>query len=322
MSMPPKQPIEEDIQRQLPNSSEIFFDHVGHFVHDPVAASEALRRVGFLTTPISVQVNPDESGGESPTGTGNITALFRRGYIEALFKTAETPLGRELDAAIARYPGVHLAAFSVQDAPAAHHRLATSGFRVRPLVRMQRPVSTEMGRDIAAFTVVRVEPGVMVEGRIQILTHHTEAAVWQSRWLDHPNGTTGLVDLVITTTEPAEAAMRYSRFFDRPAAENAAGHVIRLDRGRIQFVTPETLIQFAPGLVVPSLPFIGLYAVAVQSIDLLAHHLSSNGVVFACHADSILVRFPEEVGIGAWIFAERASDLPWRQTLKPFGRSR
>jgi hypothetical protein len=311
--MLPKQPFEaEDSQRQLPDDNEIFLDHVGHFIRDPDAASKALRRVGFSTTPVSIQVNTDGAGGESPTGTGNITAMLRRGYIEALFKTAETPLGRELDAAIARYSGVHLAAFSVRDASAAHRRLKTAGFRVRPLVRMQRPVATEGGKDIAAFTVVRVEPDVMAEGRIQILTHHTEATVWQPRWLNHPNGATGLVDLVITTAQPGEAATRYARFLDRPAATNAAGHVVRLDRGRIQFVTLETLMQFAPGLVVPSLPFIGLYAVAVESMDLLERHLRSNDVVFVRRAGSILVRFPEEVGTGAWIFVERTSDLPWR----------
>ena len=210
-----------DIPRQLPDNDEIFLDHIGHFIRDPDAASKALRRVGFATTPISIQVDPDGAGGESPTGTGNVTAMFRRGYIEVLFKTAETPLGRELDAAIARYCGVHLAAFSVRDAAAAHRRLETAGFRVRPLVRMQRPVATEGGGYRRLHGRAR-RPGVMAEGRIQILAHHTEATVWQPRWLDHPNGATGLVDLVITTAEPGEAAMRYSRFLDRPAADNAA----------------------------------------------------------------------------------------------------
>jgi Glyoxalase-like domain len=304
--------VSDGSERQLPDDDELFLDHVGHFIRDPDAAGQALRRVGFSPTPISIQFSPDAAGGESPTGTGNITAMLRRGYVEALFKSADTPLGRELDAAIARYSGVHLAAFSVRDAAAAHRRLDAAGFRVRPLVHMQRPVATEKGKDVAAFTVVRVERGAMAEGRIQILNHRTEAAVWQPRWLDHPNGATGLIDLVIATAEPAEAAMRFARFLDRPAAENAAGHVVRLDRGRIQFVTPEMLTQFAPGLKIPSLPFIGLYAVAVRSLARLAQHLSSNGVAFARHADLILVHFPEEVGIGAWIFVERPSDLPWR----------
>src|SRR5262249_20331059 len=68
--------------------------------------------------------------------------MFTRGYIEVLFKTADTPLSRELEVARARYPGVHLAAFTVADAAAAHGRLAERGFRVRPLVHMQRPVET------------------------------------------------------------------------------------------------------------------------------------------------------------------------------------
>ena len=95
---------------------------------------------------------------------------------------------------------------------AAHRRLESSGFRVRPIAHMQRPVDTEAGPDTAKFTVTRVERGEMAEGRIQILTHHTEAAVWQPRWLSHPNGATGLIDVVIATADIEEAAGRFSRF--------------------------------------------------------------------------------------------------------------
>src|SRR2546423_3742087 len=95
--------------RQLPLADEIFLDHVGHFVRDAEAASLALARAGFAPTPQSVQSNPDGS----PTGTGNVTAMFSRGYVEVLFKTADTPLGREFDLALAGHAGVHLAAFSV-----------------------------------------------------------------------------------------------------------------------------------------------------------------------------------------------------------------
>lgn len=306
-------PSEEEIDRQLPTGEEIFLDHVGHFVRNAEAASRALQRVGFTPTPVSIQVNSDGSGGKSPTGTGNVTAMFNRGYIEALFKTADTPLGRELDAAIARYPGVHLAAFSVSDAAAAHRRLEASGFRVRPLVRMERPVENKEGRDLAAFTVARVEPGEMAEGRIQILTHHTESAVWQPRRLVHPNGATGLVDLVITTTTLAQTANRYALFLGRPATRNSAGCGISLNRGRVQIVTPATLAQLAPELAVPSLPFIGLYAVAVKSLEGLDRHLAGNGVELMRQAGSILVQFPHELGIGAWMFVERPANLPWRR---------
>lgn len=304
--------MRHEIDRQLPLRDEIFLDHVGHFVRDSSAAAQALRRMGFFPTPVSVQVNPAPGGGETPTGTANITAMFRRGYVEALFKTADTPLGREVESAIARYPGVHLAAFSVSDAAAAHRRLKASGFRVRPLVAMSRPVATVAGPDVAAFTVARVEPGEMAEGRIQILTHRTEQTVWQPRWIDHPNGAWGLTDLLVATADVDEAATRFSRFLARPVSENHWGRAVKLDRGCVQMVTPETLNDIAPGIEAPSLPFIALYAVAVKSLDILKQHLQHGRAEFWRWSESIIARFPDELGTGAWLFVEKPTVLPWR----------
>src|ERR1700752_4095130 len=77
------QEARRDADRQLPLAGEIFLDHVAHFVRDPEAASRALERVGFAPTHLSVQINPDPAGGKpQPTGTGNVTAMFSRGYIE------------------------------------------------------------------------------------------------------------------------------------------------------------------------------------------------------------------------------------------------
>src|SRR5215813_5879660 len=80
--------MRSDVDRQLPRAGEIFLDHLAHFVPDAEAASRALARAGFAPTPISVQVNPDPDGAPRPTGTGNVTAMFARGYIEILFKTS------------------------------------------------------------------------------------------------------------------------------------------------------------------------------------------------------------------------------------------
>src|SRR5215813_3031941 len=103
------QATKSQVDRQLPVGGEIFLDHDGHFVPDPEAASRALMRAGFAPAPLSVQVNPDPAGGPPQlTGTGNVTAMFTRGYIEVLFKTSDTPLAREFEAGLARHPGVHL----------------------------------------------------------------------------------------------------------------------------------------------------------------------------------------------------------------------
>jgi glyoxalase-like protein len=302
----------DETSRQLPLGEEIFLDHVGHFARDPEAASVALKSAGFAPTPRSVQVNPDGKGGVVLTGTGNVTSMFRQGYIEVLYKTADTALGRELDGAISRYAGVHLAAFSVADAAGAHRRLESSGFHVRPVAHMQRPVETEAGPDIAKFTVTRVESGEMAEGRIQILTHHTEAAVWQPRWLSHPNGATGLIDVVIATADVEEAAGRFARFLGRPVTDGAIGKSIHLDRGCVQLATAEMFSRLTPDIAIPSLPFIGLYAIAVRSIPVLCGCLRQGGVAFTEHDGCIKARFPSALGVGAWVFAETPEHLPWR----------
>lgn len=305
-----------EIDRQIPVGKEIFLDHVGHFVTDPDAATEALLRAGFAVTPRSVQVNPDAEGGVHLTGTSNVTSMFRRGYIEVLYKTADTALGRELDVAITRYLGVHLVAFSVSEAAAAHQRLESSGFRMRPLVTMERPVMTEAGPNVAKFSVARVEPGQMAEGRIQILTHHTERAVWQPRWQSHPNGVVGLIDVVIATVNLDEAADRFSRFLGRPAINNAAGKSIPLDRGGVQLATPKMFSRLAPEIRIPSLPFIGLYAVSVTSISVVCDALQRGAVPFVQTDERVFACFPSALGTGAWLFVVNPECLPWRLDRK------
>jgi Glyoxalase-like domain len=297
-----------EVDRRLPRGDEIFLDHVGHFVRDAEAARRALARAGFAPTPPSVQANPDGS----PTGTGNVTAMLERGYIEVLFKTADMPLGRELDAAMQRYAGIHLAAFAVADAAKAHRRLAAAGFRTRPLAEMQRPVDTPAGPATAAFTVARVEPGEMAEGRIQILTHRTEQAVWQPRWLAHPNGARGLLDVVTVVRDLDEAAERFQRFTARTATANQFGRAMQLDRGCVQLVTANTLKEIAD-ISLPSLPFIAAYGVAATSLDVVEEKLREGGLAFQRHGDAVRASFPEDLGSGAWLFVENAANLPWRR---------
>jgi hypothetical protein len=41
----------------------------------------------------------------------------------------------------------------------------------------------------------------MAEGRMQMLTHRTEAMVWQPRWLSHPNGALALASVMIAVSD-------------------------------------------------------------------------------------------------------------------------
>ncbi|TMJ29894.1 MAG: VOC family protein [Alphaproteobacteria bacterium] len=291
--------------RQLPLGEEIFLDHIGHFVPDMEAATRALARAGFAPTPVSIQVNPDPGGGAPRlTGTGNVTAMLAQGYLEVLFKTADTPLVAELEAESARYPGMHLVAFAAADAAAAHARLAAAGFRVRALVKMQRPVDVEGAPGTAAFTPARVEPGEMPEGRIQILTHHTERAVWQPRWLSHPNGALALTRVVIAVADVEEAAQRFGRFTGRMARPSPFGRSIELDRGHLDLVSVDGFQQMLPEISLPSIPFMGACEIRVASLAALRDRLRQARLETFERPQSLVVRFPAEIGDGAWLFKE------------------
>ncbi len=303
----------DDVDRRLPAGDEIFLDHVGHFVRDGEAASRALKRCGFAPTPMSIQRNPDPAGGAVPTGTSNVTAMLSRGYLEVLFKTSDTPLSRELDTAVSRHAGVHLAAFAVADAAKAHRRLATDGFHVRDLVRMDRLVETESGVAKAAFTIARVAPEAMPEGRIQMLTHHSEQAVWQERWLEHPNSATALIDVVIAVADVGEAAQRFARFTGRAPTPTPGGALLRLDRGGVYLVTHDRATDRLPEVPLTTLPFILGYAMRVESLAAAETAVDHAELEWRAIDDGIVAGFPAELGEGAWFFVEHAAALPWRR---------
>jgi hypothetical protein len=315
MTVTPRTTLPAASRRQLPLGEEIFLDHVGHFVRDAQAASRALRRAGFAPTPVSIQADKDPSTGRlAPTGLGNITAMFSRGYMEVLFKNSDTPLAGEFEAVLARRAGLHLAALSVADAAAARERLAAAGFAVRDLVRMQRPVEIETGPGgLAAFTIARVKPMTMPEGRIQILTHHTEQTVWQPRWLSHPNSVCDLIDVVIAVGDVEEAAARFARFTGRSAIFTPGGALIRLDRGGIYLVSHDRATEKLPEVPVTSLPLMIGYALGVESLAAAEAAVDGADLEWRALEDGIVATFPTELGEGAWFFVERPECLPWRR---------
>jgi hypothetical protein len=191
--------------------------------------------------------------------------------------------------------------------------LAGTGFAVRDLVHMQRPVDTEKGPDIAAFTIARVKPMVMLEGRIQILTHHTEHAVWQPRWLSHPNSVCDLIDAVIAVGDVDEAAARFARFTGRAAAFTPGGALIRLDRGGIYLVSHDRATEKLPEVSVTALPFMLGYALGVESLAAAEAAVDGAGLEWRAFEEGIVATFPAELGEGAWFFVEQPEDLPWRR---------
>ena len=255
----PAAPLPAVARAQLPAPGELNLDHVAHFVPDPEAARKALERLGFTVTPFSEQQHRTEADAPlTPAGTGNRCVMFRRGYVEFLSPIADTPLAAQLNAAIARYVGVHLVAFGTQTPEDDHARLAEAGFDPLHPVALQRQIGTPEGEDTARFTVVRVPPGTMPEGRIQFCCHRTPELVWQSRWLTHRNRAVGLRSVILCVEDPDEAAGRYRRFTGLAAERDERGWRLPTARGSILIRGPEATEQ-ALGVKPPALPWIAGY---------------------------------------------------------------
>lgn len=286
---------------QLPGPGAVFLDHVAHFVPEMEAAAAALARVGFRLTPFTAQTNR-ENGTAVPAGTGNRCAMLRRGYVEILAATAETPLAAQLRDRLARHVGLHLAAFSSADAAAEHRRLAAAGFPVLPLVDMRRPVADEGGEIAEArFTIARIAAGVMPEGRTQFLTHHTPDLVWRRGDLDHPNGARAFLGVWIAAADPEEAAARFSRFTGRPARADGGTRRIELERGFLAVARPERLdaeFGIAPG---PPLPYFAAAEIAVGSLDRLRAALDAGSLAYRAIPAGVALSLPAAVG-GTMLF--------------------
>jgi hypothetical protein len=281
--------------RQVPREGEVFLDHVAHFVPALEPAAAALAACGFRLTPFAAQQNRVD-GKPIPAGTANCCAMLRCGYVELLAATADTPLSRQLEERLRHHVGLHLAAFSSADAAAEHRRLAAAGFAVQPLVDMRRPAAGASDAAEARFTIARIAPDIMPEGRIQFLTHRTPELVWPRPYLGHPNGAQALAALWIAADDIGEAAARFARFTGRPAQRDGDAASIPLDRGVLRFASPaflERQFGIARG---PQPPYIALYEIAVASLGPLHRVLDAAGVTARPAEDGFAVALPPAVG--------------------------
>lgn len=241
------------------SSRSITVDHIAHFVPGPDAASAALTDLGFTLTPFSEQSHrPDADGPLVPAGTGNRCVMLQQGYLEFLTPLHDTPNAQQLRTAIARYTGVHLIAFGTDAPHEDYARLKHEGFTPLAPLPLQREAQTPNGTATARFTVVRVPPPVMAEGRIQFCQHHTPDVVWQPRWLTHANHAVALAGVLLCVADAAATAQRYARFTGLPV--HRLDQAWRLDtaRGYVLIADAEP-VQRVLGVTAPALPWIAGY---------------------------------------------------------------
>lgn len=298
------------VASQNPPPGKLNIDHVAHFVAHIDAASAALEQAGFTLTPFSAQSHRLEPGGPLvPAGSGNRCVMLHEGYLEFLTPTADTAIASQLRAAIRRYTGVHLVALGTSAPQADHARLEKHGFAPLPPVALQREIGTDSGNQTARFTVVRVPPGTMAEGRIQFCQQHTPQWLWQTRWMQHANSARGLAAVILCVADPQEAAQRYARYTGLLA--QVAGSQWRIDtqRGALLFVAPAAVERHL-GITPPGVPWIAGYVLTSDDIAATRTRISAaQCTVRDLEARRLLLEWPGAVG-GIVVFQPAAAPLP------------
>jgi hypothetical protein len=295
---------------QPPSPGKLNIDHVAHFVPHIDAASAALEQAGFTLTPFSEQSHRLEPGGPlTPAGAGNRCVMLREGYLEFLTPTGDTAIAQQLRNSIQRYTGLHLIALGTVAPDVDHARLTKNGFSPLPPVALQREIGTADGHGTARFTVVRVPPGTMAEGRIQYCQQHTPELLWQARWLEHRNHARGLAAVILCVADPQEAAQRYARYTGLLAQVSGTQWRIDTQRGALLFVTPAA-VEKKFGITAPALPWIAGYV--LTSDNLLATRDALNTAhceVREVEPGRLLLRWPGAVG-GFILFQQHGAALP------------
>jgi len=251
---------------QGPRAGELNLDHIAHFLPHMDNAAPALETLGFTLTPFSDQSHRLELGGPlMPAGTGNRCLMFKRGYVECLTPTGDTPIASQLRGAMQRYTGVHLLAFGTAAPDLDYARLAAQGFEPLAPVALQRQITASGNDETARFSVVRVPPDKMAEGRIQFCQHHTPELLWQPQWLAHANRATALTAVFICAADPADTAARYARFTGLAAAGAGDNWYIDTARGRLLFSSP-AVIKRVFNIEPSALPWIAGYVLASSNM--------------------------------------------------------
>ncbi|MFC3126966.1 VOC family protein [Pseudoroseomonas globiformis] len=231
-------------------------DHVGLCTADGPALWATYEALGFTLSPVNRQ-SGRRGGPDSPLelyGTANRCAMLRQGYVELLAIVDPSGFDNGLTRFLARYEGMHILAFGMEDAEAELPRLRRAGLEVPGVSPLQRPVDNSGGPP-ARFSRLPIPDAP--EGRIQLVQHHTPQLMWQERWLVHANRAVALEDTILAAPEPAVSATALSRLAGLPfEPDPAGGYVLPLPVGRVRILPPAALERALPGVAAPGLPFL------------------------------------------------------------------
>jgi hypothetical protein len=255
-------------------------DHIIICVHDLASAERSLQTLGFKLTPTGVH----------PFGTSNHLAMFENNFLELLAVTdpAAVPAaapGRFSFAAhhqdfLARAEGMAMLALYSADANADAARFAADGIGAYAPFGFGRDAvlpggATARVQFSLAFATDPAMPGIAF---FTCQQHHAPELFWKPDYQRHPNGALRVVEVVMSSPEPAK---------HRVFLERLTGHAAELAQGRLTVGTADDRITVLdrqeiarrlPGSAAHDFPRFCAARLAVGDLDATARELKRNGV--------------------------------------------
>lgn len=269
-------------------------DHVGIVGRDLDALAAVFADLGFCLTPLA-----RHAGGR----TGNRCIMFRDGGYLELVATVNGGTSATLDRFLGRYPGIHILALGIDDTTAAAERLRRAGIDAHADRTERSTDDSDPAAPHVAFDLLT--PPDPPEGRVHLIHHLTPGAMWQARFLAHPNQAIRLEEVIMVAPVPAETAACLSVLAGRPVQPDpAGGFVLPLKSGRVRILPAESWTMLSGAalhntLAAPTLPWIaGLSLATADGNNELHRLLNDRGIdhdqapgLIQLAAGGVLLRF-------------------------------
>ncbi len=217
--------------------SGVALDHVGVVTRDLTTLASQYERLGFTLTPLARHADGR---------IGNRCVMLSHSYIELLAVVDPQARSATLDRFLARYAGIHILAFAIQDEHTVLARLGRAGFDALTVSHFERAIDdADVAGPRARFALIQLPD--QPEGRINLVRHLTPEALWQERFLHHPNNAVALAEVVIVVENPSATAARFSRLVGCPVVPDPlCGLALDLPHGRVRMVADTSAASAVP----------------------------------------------------------------------------
>lgn len=250
-------------------------DHVVIAVRDLDRAEVQYRRLGFALTP---------RGHHVKLGSYNHCAMFAEDYLELLGEgTAARPA---LERFLRVREGIAGIALRTADARQTFAEMRKLGLKAAEPLDFGRPVDTREGQREARFATTELDNAALASVRVFFCEHKTPELVWLPRYLEQPNGVTGLAGLTVVDSGAA-----FKSLF-----KQALGAASRA----IEYLRPAAAAHRFAGDPIAALapPYVAAVRFRVRDGDATARFLEDSGVPVRKGPEGVL-RVSSRDAIGA-----------------------